>query len=166
MLGHQLRWQQGFDCQGLWVEVEVEKELGFTSKRQLESYGVANFVNKCKERVYRFAVAIEGSLQVALDTTLTADLRREGLARDFVRAVQEARKSAGLALADRIALYLALPEDARQAAALRAMLDEWGGYIEAETLAKTLALGLPPAGTSVDSVTLDGMSLAIGVVRP
>src|SRR6188508_251315 len=55
MLGHELRWQQGFDCQGLWVEVEVEKELGFKTKRQIEAYGVANFVNKCKERVYRFA---------------------------------------------------------------------------------------------------------------
>jgi len=55
MLGHELRWQQGFDCQGLWVEVEVEKELGFKTKRQIEEYGVANFVNKCKERVFRFA---------------------------------------------------------------------------------------------------------------
>jgi isoleucyl-tRNA synthetase len=55
MLGHELRWQQGFDCQGLWVEVEVEKELDFKSKREIEAYGVANFVNKCKERVYRYA---------------------------------------------------------------------------------------------------------------
>ncbi len=55
MTGHELRYQQGFDCQGLWVEVEVEKELGLKSKRQIEEYGVANFVNKCKERVYRFA---------------------------------------------------------------------------------------------------------------
>jgi isoleucyl-tRNA synthetase len=58
MLGHELRWQQGFDCQGLWVEVEVEKELGFKTKRQIEEFGVANFVNKCKERVYRFAARI------------------------------------------------------------------------------------------------------------
>ncbi len=35
-LGHELRWQQGFDCQGLWVEVNVERELGYTSKRQIE----------------------------------------------------------------------------------------------------------------------------------
>src|SRR5690349_23785392 len=34
MLGQELRWQQGFDCQGLWVEVEVEKELGFKDKHQ------------------------------------------------------------------------------------------------------------------------------------
>src|SRR5258706_2622014 len=58
MLGQELRWQQGFDCQGLWVEVAVEKELGFTNKRQIEEYGVAEFVNKCKERVYHYAGVI------------------------------------------------------------------------------------------------------------
>ena len=31
LTGHELRWQNGFDCQGLWVEVEVEKELGLKS---------------------------------------------------------------------------------------------------------------------------------------
>ncbi|MFQ6115508.1 MAG: class I tRNA ligase family protein, partial [bacterium] len=55
MLGHELRYQNGFDCQGLWVEVEVEKELGFNSKRDIEHYGIANFVDKCKERVRRFS---------------------------------------------------------------------------------------------------------------
>ena len=34
--GRELRYQNGFDCQGLWVEVEVEKELGFKSKRDIE----------------------------------------------------------------------------------------------------------------------------------
>ena len=37
MLGHKQRYQNGFDCQGLWVEVEVEKELGFTNKRDIEA---------------------------------------------------------------------------------------------------------------------------------
>ncbi|HKP87604.1 MAG TPA: isoleucine--tRNA ligase [Blastocatellia bacterium] len=55
MTGHELRYQNGFDCQGLWVEVEVEKELGFKSKRDIESYGIAEFVEKCKERVRKFA---------------------------------------------------------------------------------------------------------------
>ncbi len=49
------RYQNGFDCQGLWVEVEVEKELGFKSKKDIEAYGIANFVNKCKERVYKYS---------------------------------------------------------------------------------------------------------------
>jgi isoleucyl-tRNA synthetase len=55
MQGHELRFQQGFDCQGLWVEVEVEKEKGFTSKRDIEAYGIDNFVEACKDRVRRFA---------------------------------------------------------------------------------------------------------------
>src|SRR5437764_9517715 len=53
MLGFNQRWQNGFDCQGLWVEVEVEKELGFSSKRDIEQYGVAEFNQRCKERVHQ-----------------------------------------------------------------------------------------------------------------
>jgi len=55
MLGERQRYQNGFDCQGLWVEVEVEKELGFTSKQDIEAYGIARFVEKCKERVWKYA---------------------------------------------------------------------------------------------------------------
>ncbi len=55
MQGYDQRWQNGFDCQGLWVEVEVEREAGFKSKRDIEAYGVAPFVRRCKERVLRFA---------------------------------------------------------------------------------------------------------------
>lgn len=55
MNGFRTRYQNGFDCQGLWVEVEVEKELGFKSKTDIEDYGIENFVNKCKERVYKYS---------------------------------------------------------------------------------------------------------------
>src|SRR6185503_2552298 len=55
MQGYQLRYQNGFDCQGLWIEVEVEKEMGFTSKKDIERFGVDAFVEACKERVRRFS---------------------------------------------------------------------------------------------------------------
>ena len=55
MLGKNQRWQNGFDCQGLWVEVEVEKELKFTNKRDIEAYGLAKFVKLCKARVLKYA---------------------------------------------------------------------------------------------------------------
>jgi isoleucyl-tRNA synthetase len=55
MTGHELRYQNGFDCQGLWVEVEVEKELGFSSKRDIEAFGIDRFVEQCKEQVRKFA---------------------------------------------------------------------------------------------------------------
>jgi isoleucyl-tRNA synthetase len=55
MNGRDLRYQNGFDCQGLWVEVEVEKELSFKSKKDIEAYGIDKFVEKCKERVKKFS---------------------------------------------------------------------------------------------------------------
>ncbi len=55
MRGYDLRYQNGFDCQGLWVEVEVEKELGFKSKTDIENYGIERFVQKCQERVRKYA---------------------------------------------------------------------------------------------------------------
>ncbi len=55
MQGHELRYQNGFDCQGLWVEVNVERDLGFKSKKDIENFGLATFVRKCKERVLRYA---------------------------------------------------------------------------------------------------------------
>jgi isoleucyl-tRNA synthetase len=62
MTGHEERYQNGFDCQGLWVEVEVEKELGLKSKRDIENLvegdpeaSIAKFVQLCKDRVDKFA---------------------------------------------------------------------------------------------------------------
>ena len=55
MRGFDERFQNGFDCQGLWVEVEVEKELGLNSKRDIESYGLDNFSRKCRERVDKYS---------------------------------------------------------------------------------------------------------------
>lgn len=55
MTGHDQRYQNGFDCQGLWVEVEVEKQLGLGTKSAVYEYGIDNFVNECKRRVLRFA---------------------------------------------------------------------------------------------------------------
>ena len=58
MQGFKQRYQNGFDGQGLWIEVEVEKELGFKSKRDIEAFGVDKFVALCKERVEKFADTI------------------------------------------------------------------------------------------------------------
>ncbi len=58
MHGFDLRHQNGFDCQGLWVEVEVERELGFKSKRDIESFGIEEFVKECKKRVLRYSARI------------------------------------------------------------------------------------------------------------
>jgi len=92
MTGHELRYQNGFDCQGLWVEVEVEKELELKSKREIESLvpgdsfaSIDRFVDLCKKRVDKFArVQTDQSIRLGYwmdwdrdeDWQKTADERR------------------------------------------------------------------------------------------
>jgi isoleucyl-tRNA synthetase len=65
MMGHELRYQNGFDCQGLWVEVEVEKQFGLQSKRQIEALGLETFINACKDRVRTYSkVQTEQSIRL------------------------------------------------------------------------------------------------------
>ncbi len=55
MQGHSCHYRNGFDTQGLWVEVEVEKELGFKSKKDIEHFGMARFTEKCVERIKKYS---------------------------------------------------------------------------------------------------------------
>ncbi len=55
MNGYELRYQNGFDCQGLWVEREEEKDLGLKNKKDIEKFGILNFVESCKKRVEKFS---------------------------------------------------------------------------------------------------------------
>ncbi len=55
MQGFDQRFQNGFDCQGLWVEREEEKDLGLENKGDIEKFGILNFVNACKKRVEKFS---------------------------------------------------------------------------------------------------------------
>ena len=58
MMGRDTHYRNGFDGQGLWVEVEVEKELGFKTKHDIEEYGLDKFTDKCIERVKKFSGVI------------------------------------------------------------------------------------------------------------
>src|SRR4030043_338282 len=62
MQGYKQRFQNGFDCQGLWVEVEVEKELGLKNKKEIENLvpgdpnaSISKFVDLCKKRALKYS---------------------------------------------------------------------------------------------------------------
>ena len=82
-----------------------------------------------------FAAMEEAGYLVAFDTTLTHELRLEGLARDLVRGIQDGRKKAGFEVQDRITLHLDLTGEAREAA------EAWQEYLMSETLAEDLRFG-------------------------
>ncbi|MGH2971031.1 MAG: class I tRNA ligase family protein, partial [Gaiellaceae bacterium] len=63
--GFDQRYQNGFDCQGLWIEVGVERELGLNSKREIEEYGLEEFARKCRDVVVRSSEALtRGSIRL------------------------------------------------------------------------------------------------------
>ncbi|MFX1282851.1 MAG: isoleucine--tRNA ligase [Promethearchaeota archaeon] len=58
MQGYNQRFQNGFDTQGLWVEVEVEKALGLNSKQDIMKMGIEAFINQCKARINKYSRVI------------------------------------------------------------------------------------------------------------
>jgi isoleucyl-tRNA synthetase len=91
-----------------------------------------------------------------LELDLDDELRREGLAREVVRAVQEARKQAGLEVSDRISLELGGDDELLQAAR------EHESYVAGETLATSVGYGADGAG---ETATIEGRELRIAVSK-
>jgi isoleucyl-tRNA synthetase len=87
------------------------------------------------EDIPGWAVATEGGITVALDVNITDDLRREGIARDFVNRIQNLRKDMGLEVLDKIGI-----EVERDGEVVTAALTEFKDYISVETQALTLEL--------------------------
>src|SRR5574341_2094197 len=106
-----------------------------------------------------FAVAEEGAYVAALVTDLTPELVQEGLAREFVRRVQDLRKSADLDVADRIELFV------EASAGLESAIETHNDYIMAETLASNLAFGSPPQGASIVEDAFDGENVTLELVK-
>ncbi|MDQ1105312.1 isoleucine--tRNA ligase [Nocardioides zeae] len=99
---------------------------------------------------------------VVLDTTVTPELAAEGVARDVVRAVQQARKDAGLDVSDRIVLVLGGDED------VLAALRTHEALVAGETLASsyTVGTGVLPAGAHVADVTVgEGQSVSVALAK-
>ena len=106
-----------------------------------------------------FAVANDGPYLAALVTELTPELIREGLAREFVRRVQDLRKQADLNVADRIKLYVKATEE------LKAAIKEHKDYITTETLAIELRFAAPPAAAIKVEDAFEGETVTVGLVK-
>jgi len=96
---------------------------------------------------------------VVLDTSVTPELAAEGLARDLVRAVQQARKDAGLDVSDRIALQIAATPAVREVAI------QHGEMIARETLATAYDVVELPEGAAVDVVLGEGEAAEFKLIR-
>ena len=86
MRGRAVPRKGGWDCHGLPVELEVEKELGLTSKHEIEDYGVAEFNQRCRESVHRY-VEDWSSLTERSGTWIDTDDAYWTLSNDYVESV-------------------------------------------------------------------------------
>jgi isoleucyl-tRNA synthetase len=165
---------------------EIEKFAAF--KLQVNARSVGKRLGKKTQELIaaakagRFALRADGSAEVAGETLGPEDfsvllepregvvcqplptndaIAHEGVARDVVRAVQQARREAGLHVSDRIRLALELPADWRGAA------EQFRDYIAEQTLATELTLGTPPAdaGFSSHRTEMSGESLQVALRR-
>jgi isoleucyl-tRNA synthetase len=105
------------------------------------------------------AVAADKLATVAVDATVTPELRLEGLAREVVRRVQAMRKDAGFDIADRISTYYVASGELAQ------VFSAWGDYVKAETLTTNLVAAPPPEGAYTETHKLEGEELVVGVKR-
>lgn len=106
-----------------------------------------------------FAVAADGAYLAALVTDLTPELVQEGLAREFVRRVQDLRKSAGLDISDRIHIFYKVSD------LLYLAVKNYAEYIKSETLALELAPGPVPDDLPRVSDTFDGENMLVGLKK-
>jgi isoleucyl-tRNA synthetase len=106
-----------------------------------------------------FAVAAEGAYLAALVTDLTPELVREGLAREFVRRVQDLRKTADLEVADRIKVNVVATMGLEEA--IEANRD----YVTAETLTVVLRYSEPLPGYTISTDEFDGEKVTVGLIK-
>jgi len=106
-----------------------------------------------------FEVAEEGPYLAALVTELTPELIAEGLAREFVRYVQDLRKQADLEITDRIVLYVEASEGLRRA------IETYRDYIQNETLTVELHFEKPASDLPQRQASFDGQTVLFGIKK-
>ena len=118
-------------------------------------------VEVISEDIPGWLVASEGKVTVALDVTVTPELRMEGLARDIVNRIQNIRKDRGYEITDKINLTFAPAADD---ADTRAALDAFGSYISRQVLAESLTVGsVDENDADVAALDLDSLNLLVNI---
>lgn len=135
-------------------EISAIEKTGKLSKGGFEL--VLDDVLVSSEDIPGWAVATEGTLTVALDITITDELKKEGIARDFVNRIQNLRKEMGMEVLDKIQIEVQQDSDTVNSA-----LTEFGTYIQTETQA--LTLDIKPLVQDSVTVEMDDFDLKVKI---
>lgn len=151
--------QLAAEVQGMSQEAiatfEKEEKYTFDIDGQAATIELAD-VEIISEDIPGWLVANAGKLTVALDVTITDDLRKEGIARELVNRIQNIRKSSGLEITDRINIKLTDLEQIRET------VSEYNNYIASQVLADKIELLESVDGQNID---MDDYILQISVEK-
>ncbi len=151
--------QLAAEVQGMSQEAiaafEKEEKYTFDIDGQAATIELAD-VEIISEDIPGWLVANAGKLTVALDVTITDDLRKEGIARELVNRIQNIRKSSGLEITDRINIKLTDLEQIRET------VSEYNNYIASQVLADKIELSESVDGQNID---MDDYILQISVEK-
>ncbi len=147
---------EALDATHVLDAVEAGREVGVNVDGKDHSLA-AEEISMVMEPLEGYQVQAEAGHAVALQLELDEELRREGMAREVVHAIQNARRGAGLEVSDRIELRLG--GDAE----LLDVAREHQAYVAGETLANEV--GYDGAGPDQQTATIDGRELSIGVIK-
>jgi isoleucyl-tRNA synthetase len=147
---------EALDAAHVAEAIEAGREVGVSVEGKDHTLS-GDEVSLVMEPLEGYQVEAEAGHAVALELELDEELRREGLAREIVHAIQNARKGAGLDIADRIELRLGGDDELLEVAR------EHESYIAGETLATEVSYD--GAGPDSIAATIEGRSLSIGVAR-
>ena len=104
-------------------------------------------------------LAEKQNLLVGVSSVITEELKKQGLAQDIVRRIQNQRKAAGFDIADRIETYYSAGSK------LTDIFETYGDYIAVETLSTIICNTEPPKNMHIEEFKLDDMPLKIGLMR-
>ena len=136
-----------------------EKAGSFTFNIEgTEAVVVLNDVEIISEDIPGWLVANEGNITVALDITVTEELKQEGIARELVNRIQNMRKSGGLEITDKICVTIEKCEETDKA------VEVYGEYIAKQVLANNIVVAesMPENATDID---FDGFVLKIAITK-
>ena len=135
---------------GTLTSLEIEgKKIEFTSA----DFEIAS------EDMPGWLVASEGRLTVALDITVSEELRREGVARELINRIQNIRKDSGLEVTDKIRVEIELSP------LVEGAVSEFGDYIGSQTLAGDVVCSVSPQGTFSVKSEIDEQPLTIAITK-
>jgi len=136
------------------------KELVFLDKENPLYHRISDQTKENRStRMDNFQIVSEGGYTVALDTTITDELMKEGVARELVHRIQNMRKNAGFQVTEQIKIFYKGDKN------LEKTMKDYEDYINSETLSLNLNKSSPVDEAYVESHTIDGIDIVLGILR-